>query len=85
MSDAVDPTVDWDQLKARARRHRRSLEEEARELLRAAIAREASGGETLPAIAERLFGAERGIDLDLPPREQERERPQLGFGSDVGR
>ena len=74
-----------DQLKARARRNRRSLEEEARELLRTAIARDASGGETLPAIAERLFGAERGIDLDLPPRGQERERPPIGFGSDAGR
>ena len=74
-----------DQLKARARRHRRSLEEEARELLRAAIARDASGGETLPAIAKRLFGAERGIDLDLPPRGQETERTPIGFGSDAER
>ncbi|MDT8278819.1 plasmid stability protein [Roseomonas mucosa] len=52
-----------EQLKARARRHRRSVEEEARELLRAAMARDTAGSETLPAIAERLFGAERGFDL----------------------
>ncbi|HEY8609809.1 MAG TPA: plasmid stability protein [Roseomonas sp.] len=70
-----------DQLKARARRHRRSLEEEARELLRAAIAREASGSETLPAIAARLFGPERGIDLALPLRAAERERPPI-FGGE---
>ena len=73
-----------DQLKARARRHRRSLEEEARELLRTAIAREVSGGETLPAIAARLFGAERGVDLDLPSRGRELERPPIGFGAADG-
>lgn len=68
-----------EQLKARARRHRRSLEEEARELLRAAMAREAAGSEALTAIAERLFGPERGIDLVLPPRGAEQERtPPFG-------
>lgn len=72
-----------DQLKARARLHRRSLEEEARELLRTAVARDASGGETLSAIAERLFGAERGIELDLPHRGQEPERPPIGFAGDA--
>ena len=72
-----------EQLKARARRHRRSVEEEARELLRAAMARDPVGSETLPAIAERLFGAERGFDLVLPPRGTERDRPPL-FGEDEG-
>jgi len=56
-------------LKARAAAHRRSLEEEARELLRAAIARqEAPPRENLAALARRLFGPEYGADLDLPPR-----------------
>jgi plasmid stability protein len=71
-----------DQLKARARRHRRSLEEEARELLRAAMARDAGGGENLTAIAERLFGAERGIDLLLASRGTEQDRPPLFGGED---
>lgn len=71
-----------DQLKARARRHRRSLEEEARELLRTAVARDTADGENLSAIAERLFGAGQGIDLDLPPREAERDRPPLFDGTD---
>jgi plasmid stability protein len=72
-----------EQLKARARRHRRSLEEEARELLRAAMARDATGGETLTDIAQRLFGADQGIDLVLPSRRDEQERPSL-FGGDGG-
>jgi plasmid stability protein len=72
-----------DQLKARARRHRRSLEEEARELLRAAMARDAAGGETLATIAERLFGPERGFDLVLPHRGGEQERSPI-FGETEG-
>ena len=58
------------QLKARARMHHRSLEEEARETLRTAIARDASrqGSESLMQIATRLFGPARGLDADLPPR-----------------
>ena len=56
-------------LKASAASHRRSLEEEARELLRAAIARqETSSRENLVDIAQRLFGSKHGADLDLAPR-----------------
>jgi plasmid stability protein len=56
-------------LKARATEHWLSLEEEARELLRSAIARQEAGpGETLIELARRLFGPEHGIDLDIPPR-----------------
>jgi hypothetical protein len=37
--------------------------------LRAAVARqEASTRENLAALARRLFGPERGADLDIPPR-----------------
>jgi plasmid stability protein len=70
------------QLKARARRHRRSLEEEARELLRAAIAREVARPDTLPAIAERLFGPAQGIDLVLPRRSAEQDRPPPSFADE---
>lgn len=51
-------------LKASAAAHRRSLEEEARELLRAAVARqEAPPRENLASLARRLFGPEHGTDL----------------------
>lgn len=56
-------------LKARATAHRRSLEEEARELLRAGVARdEMPPRESLGALAQRLFGSTHGADLALPPR-----------------
>jgi antitoxin FitA len=56
-------------LKASASAHRRSLEEEVRELLRAAVARqEAPAKESLAGLAKRLFGPEHGVDLDIPPR-----------------
>src|SRR5437667_3614325 len=56
-------------LKARAAEHRRSLEEEARELLRAVVAwQEASARENLVDITRRLFDPEHGTDLDIPLR-----------------
>ena len=56
-------------LKASAAAHRRSLEEEARELLRAAVARQdAPPRENLVTLARRLFGSAGGADLDIPPR-----------------
>ena len=75
----VDPVLHT-RLKARAAEHRRSLEEEARELLRAAVARqEAAPRENLVDIARRLFGPEHGIELDIPPRGTEPERPAPAF------
>jgi plasmid stability protein len=56
-------------LKAQAAAHRRSLEEEVRELLRTAVARkEAPAREGLVALSRRLFGTDHGVDLDLPAR-----------------
>jgi plasmid stability protein len=56
-------------LKARAAAHRRSLEEEVRALLRAAVAGgEAPRREGLAALARRLFGPEGGAELAVPPR-----------------
>lgn len=56
-------------LKASAASHRRSLEEEVRELLRAAVARQGtSPRENLVDIARRLFGREHGVDLGIPSR-----------------
>lgn len=68
-------------LKARAAAHRRSLAAEARETLRSAVARDevAPPGESLLQIATRLFGPGHGVELDLPPRSQEIDRPPLDF------
>ncbi len=77
----VDPALHA-RLKARASRHRQSLEEEARELLRNAMARfdnEGESGQSILDAAARLFGKHNGVDLDLPPRRSERERPPVDF------
>lgn len=68
-------------LKEAAARHRRSLEEEARELLRVAVARQENEetGQTLVDLARRLFGPEHGVDLDIPPRGSGPFRPALDF------
>ncbi len=68
-------------LKERAASHRRSLEEEARELLRVGVAcRGAPGRENLVDIASNLFGAAHGAELSLPPRggAPARRLPDLG-------
>jgi antitoxin FitA len=67
-------------LKASAAAHRRSLEEEARELLRAAVARQdALPRENLVTLARRLFGPDRGTDLEIPPRGAVPERSPPDF------
>jgi plasmid stability protein len=70
-----------DQLKARARAHGRSLEEEARETLRTAIAQQASvaASQNLMQIATAYFGPERGVTLDLPRRDADLQRPPPDF------
>ena len=75
----VDPVLHT-RLKARAAEHRRSLEEEARELLRAAVARQdAAPRENLVDIARRLFGAEHGVELETPARGSDLERAPPDF------
>lgn len=69
-------------LKASAAAHRRSLEEEARELLRAAVARqEVPARENLAVLARRPFGPDCGVDLDLPPRESAPPRQPPDFST----
>jgi plasmid stability protein len=69
-------------LKARAAAHHRSLEEEVRVLLRRGVARsdKSAPKESLVAMAQRLFGPENGIDLELPPRDWREDRPPPDFG-----
>lgn len=70
-------------LKDRARQHGHSLEEEVRETLRLALARDASTQEpvSLMRIAEGVFGRDRGIELELPLRSLDPDRPALDLGA----
>jgi plasmid stability protein len=76
----VDPSLHA-RLKARAAAHHRSLEEEARTLLRIGLARSEPEDkpEDLVSLAERLFGSRGGIDLALPPRDRAQDRPPPDF------
>jgi plasmid stability protein len=66
-----------DRLRIRAARRRRSMEDEARNILREALARDsAAPGNLAKAIAAR-FKPLGGVDLDLPDREPMREPPRL--------
>ena len=63
-------------LRVRAAGHDRSMEAEARAILRAAIAqgdRHASG--PLGRVLHERFGDAAGADLDIPPREPMRDAP----------
>jgi len=69
-------------LKERAAAHRRSLEEEARELLRTAVAQQATAPQEHPVdIARRLFGQKHGVALDIPPRGTAPGRPPPDFSN----
>jgi plasmid stability protein len=66
-------------LRVRAARHGRSMEEEARHLLRAVLSKE--DGATAPDFAEHIrarFQAVGGVELRLPRREPIREPPKPG-------
>lgn len=62
-------------LKARAKQHGCSMEEEARRILRDTVER--SRPETMADIARELFGPKRGFKIDLPPREPFRPPPDF--------
>ena len=76
----VDPALHA-RLKARAAAHHRSLEEEARTLLRTGLARSEPEArpENLVTLATRLFGPEHGVELELPPRDRSQDRPPPDF------
>ena len=63
-------------LRIRAAEHGRSMEEEAREILRHAVGRRAAP-ENLGEAIHRRFAAMGGVDLDLPPREPMPEPPRF--------
>ena len=61
-------------LRVRAAEHGRSMEEEAREILRQVVG-QAKPTHDLAAAIRALVAPLGGIDLDLPPREAMREPP----------
>ena len=69
-----------DQVKARLRiraaEHHRSMEEEARMILRQAVAPKSSS-RNLAEIAQAYFGPDNGVNLELPPRGPGREPPSF--------
>ena len=64
-------------LRVRAAGHGRSMEEEARDILRRAVADADPPRDLAAAIRARVAPAAR-VDLDLPVREPMRDLPQLG-------
>ena len=65
-------------LRVRAANRQRSMEDEARNILRAALAEEQSTPRNLAAAIRRRFRPLGGVDLHPPVREPMREPPKLG-------
>ena len=65
-------------LRVRAAHRQRSMEDEARNILRAALAEEVSAPRNLAETIRRRFKPLGGIDLRLPVREPMREPPKPG-------
>lgn len=63
-------------LRIRAAEHGRSMEEEAREILRQTVGG-APATEDLGTAIHRRFAALGGVDLELPPREPMPEAPHF--------
>ncbi|MEX0669265.1 MAG: hypothetical protein WD060_02265 [Pirellulales bacterium] len=64
------------QLRVRAAEHGRSMEEEAREILRQVVAAPSAPNNLAAAIRAR-FAPLKGVELDLPPREPLRKPPRF--------
>jgi plasmid stability protein len=65
-----------ERLRMRASRHGRSMEEEAREILKIALADAGAPGENIAQSIRRRFAPLGGVELSLPPREPMREPPR---------
>ena len=63
-------------LRVRAAGNGRSMEEEARLILREAVG-DNPGPQDLASIIRSHFGPSKGVDLELPPREPGREPPRF--------
>jgi antitoxin FitA len=65
-------------LRVRAAHHRRSMEEEARHILRVTLAEDPTSPGNLVEAIRRRFEPLGGVDLLLPAREPMREPPKPG-------
>ncbi len=65
-------------LRVRAAHRKRSMEEEARNILRAALVGEVAAAPDLAQAIRRRFAPFGGVALELPPREPMREPPRPG-------
>ncbi len=65
-------------LRVRSAHHGRSMEDEARDILRTALATERPTPPNLAEAIRRRFSALGGIQLTIPPREPMREPPDFG-------
>ena len=65
-------------LRVRAAQHGRSMEEEARTLLRAALTEDPVAGGNLADAIHARFRRLGGVELRVPAREPMREPPKLG-------
>ena len=64
-------------LRVRAAEHGRSMEDEAREILRGALAMVTSGPSDLAASIRARMSPLGGVDLDIPPRQPIRSPPDF--------
>jgi len=64
-------------LRVQAALHGRSMEEEARNILRTALSREPARAENLGSGLHALFKPHGNTALDIPPREPMREPPRF--------
>jgi plasmid stability protein len=65
-----------DRLRVRAAHHKRSMEEEARNILRSALAEETPVSRNLAEAIGARFRPLGGVELQLPAREPMREPPK---------
>lgn len=72
----LDPEVK-DRLRLRAIRHGRSMEAEAREILKQVLAARPETGEELYTAIRRRFAPLGGVELDLPSRAPGRPPPDF--------
>jgi antitoxin FitA len=64
-------------LRVRAAHHGRSMEEEAREILRSALVALPNLKDNLADIVRRRFAPLGGVELELPPRDPIRKPPDF--------
>ena len=64
-------------LRVRAAENGRSMEQEARDILRTALDEDAAPPKNLGTAIHELFRPFRGVELEIPPREPMREPPKF--------